>query len=137
MSHYLRTINLGYGKGSPGKQACWMTALQSHLGGEWTDKCECVDPSINQLCIWINDQYGSGKEADAARTEDIMEFGLFAPIGTLGDHESQQRRLYHCLDVAVLLRELIDMGPHAPSEPCEPVSGKERVLALCGVNQCK
>jgi len=44
MKDYLRTIKLGIGEGEPGKQACWMSALSAHLGGEWTDSLECVDP---------------------------------------------------------------------------------------------
>jgi hypothetical protein len=85
----MRTIKLGYGKGVEGQRACWMTALQSHLGGEWTDRCECVSPSINRLCICINDAYQGD---DAARTEDILEFGLFDPIGTNDPAREPERR---------------------------------------------
>jgi hypothetical protein len=95
---YLRTIKLGHGKGKPGIQACWMTALQAHLGGEWTDQCDCVDPVINKLCIRINDIYGSD---DISRTEDILEFRFFAPLGTQGTIEDSQRRLFKLVDVAV------------------------------------
>jgi hypothetical protein len=95
---YLRTIKLGLGKGIPRIQACWMTALQAHLGGEWTDQCDCVDPVINNLCIIINDIYGSD---DTGRTEDILEFGLFAPLGTKGTIEDSQRRMFKLVDVAV------------------------------------
>jgi hypothetical protein len=95
---YLKTIKLGLGKGEPGKQACWMTALQSHLGGEWTDQCDCVDPVINKLCIRINDIYNSD---DIGRTEDILEFGLFAPLGTKGTIEDSHRRMFKLVDVAV------------------------------------
>jgi hypothetical protein len=95
---YLRTIKLGFGMGKPGKQACWMTALQAHLGREWTDKCDCVDPIINKLCITINDIYDSD---NTGRTEDILEFGLFAPLGTKGTVEDSQRRMFKLVDVAV------------------------------------
>lgn len=86
---YLRVIRLGYGKGEPGKQACWMTALQAHMNGEWTDRCDCVDPAINALCIAINDSYA---QDHAARTEDILNFGLFRVIGTRGTLEDTERR---------------------------------------------
>lgn len=81
---YLRTIKLGYGKGNPGEQACWMTALNSHLGNKWTDQCECVDPVINSVCISINDSYGISSRHEEERTDAIMKFGLFEPIGTDG-----------------------------------------------------
>ncbi len=94
---YLRTIKLGYGKGTPNKQACWMTALSSHTGGEWTDRCSCVDPSINTLCIRINDLYGND---DQARTEDILEFGLFEPLGTQ-DKENEEKRKIFLIDSSI------------------------------------
>jgi hypothetical protein len=95
---YLRTIKLGLGIGEPGKQACWMTALQAHLGGKWTDICDCVDPVINKLCVTINDIYDSD---DTGRTEDILEFGLFAPLGTNGTKKDSQRRMFKLIDAAV------------------------------------
>ncbi len=94
MNDYLKTIKLGYGEGTPGKQACWMTALSSHIGGEWTDSCKCVDPVINSLCIVINDSY---EEDDKSRTEDILEFGLFEPLGTL-DCENELKRAFYVVD---------------------------------------
>jgi hypothetical protein len=95
---YLRTIKLGHGTGKPGIQACWMTALQAHLGGKWTDQCDCVDPVINKLCITINDIYDLD---DTGRTEDILEFGFFAPLDTKGTIEDSQRRMFKLVDVAV------------------------------------
>lgn len=80
MDDYLHVIKLGRGEGTPGKQACWMTALQAHANGEWTHWADCVDPVINVLCILANDAF----DDDAARTAAIMEFGLFRPLGTLG-----------------------------------------------------
>ncbi len=97
MQDYLKTIRLGYGKGEPGKQACWMSALSSHIGGEWTDKCNCVDPSINTLCIQINDLYSDHNQD---RTEDILEFGLFEPLGTL-DPDNIDKRFFYLVDRAV------------------------------------
>ncbi len=88
---HLKTIKLGFGPGKPNKQACWMTALQAHIGGEWTDQCGCVDPSINRLCITINDLYG---EDDQSRTEDILEFGLFEPLGTEDEENEEKRRCF-------------------------------------------
>ena len=98
MNDYLSVIRLGYGKGQPGQQACWMTALQSHLGGQWTDQCECVDPVINSLCIRINDLYGSD---DAARTEDVLAFGLFRPIGTRGTRDDTMKRMWFLIDLSI------------------------------------
>lgn len=95
---YLRVIRLGYGKGTPGQSACWMTALQAHMNGEWTDQCECVDPVINALCIQINDLYD---KCNDERTEDILNFGLFRVLGTKGTPEDTERRLYHLVDTAV------------------------------------
>lgn len=95
---YLRVIRLGSGAGRPGEQACWMTALQSHLGGEWTDRCDCVDPVINAYCIKLNDFYADDNEG---RTEDILEFGLFRPLGTAGDPEATNRRMWHAVDAAI------------------------------------
>lgn len=95
---YLRVIRLGLGSGKPGAQACWMTALQAHMNGEWTDRCECVDPVINRLCILINDLYGI---SDTPRTEDIMNFGLFRVLGTAGTPEDADRRMFHLIDTAV------------------------------------
>jgi hypothetical protein len=84
----MRTITLGYGKGIEGKKACWMTALQAHLGGKWTDYCDCVSPAINWICIAINDTY---YKDDLGRTEDILAFGLFDPIGTFDPAREEER----------------------------------------------
>lgn len=98
MHDYLRVIKLGVGAGKPGESVCWMTALQSHIGGQWTDQCECVDPTIRALCIMINDLYG---EQNETRTEDILNFGLFRVLGTTGTLEEMHRRLFHLVDIAL------------------------------------
>lgn len=97
---YLRVIRLGCGPGGPGQSACWMTALQAHMNGEWTDQCSCVDPVINTLCIHINDSYADDNEA---RTKDIMNFGLFRVLGTNGTEEDTHKRKMHLTNV--LIRE--------------------------------
>jgi hypothetical protein len=110
---YLKVIRLGHGKGEPGKQACWMTALNSHLGGKWTDRCECVDPVINEYCIGINDAYGRD---DDSRSKGIMEFGLFRPLGTAGDEAATIRRMWHLVDATIrrivpLVLNVVDLVP--------------------------
>jgi hypothetical protein len=132
---YLRTIKLGYGIGEPGKQACWMTALQSHLGGEWTDQCYCVDPIINELCIKINDIYG---EDDISRTEDILEFGLFAPLGTKGTIEDSHRRMFKLVDVAVRVWTPYRLRPNKEElaiklEQLSPIVDKETAWAAVSI----
>lgn len=107
---YLRVIRLGFGAGEPGGSACWMTALQAHMNGEWTDQCSCVDPVINALCIHINDSYGSD---NVKRTEDIMNFGLFRVLGTKGTVEESYKRMMHLANVVIrewFLTWLQEMG---------------------------
>ena len=98
----MRTIALGYGKGVDGEKACWMTALQAHLGGKWTDKCDRVSPIINNFRIMINDLYMDDEE----RSRDILEFGLFDPIGTNEPEKEQDRLaiLQHLESILVLDR---------------------------------
>ncbi len=85
------TIRLGYGHGSPGEQACWMSALSVLVGEKWTDHLKCVDVPINELCITINDAFGTGAAADEARSRVILP-RLFDPIGTAGDPAATERR---------------------------------------------
>ncbi len=124
---YLKTIKLGLGKGKPDQQACWMTALQAHIGGEWTDQCSCVDPTINLLCIKINDLYG---HSDQARTEDILEFGLFEPLGTK-DEENAEKRKYFLIDRSIRywhplrLRMLGSVGVAEELEKLSPIVDRE------------
>lgn len=107
---YLRVIRLGFGAGQPGGSACWMTALQAHMSGQWTDQCDCVDLTINALCIAINDIYQFENDR---RTEDIMNFGLFRVLGTKGTEEDSYKRMMHLANVVIrewFLTWLHEMG---------------------------
>ncbi len=123
---YLKTIKLGFGSGIPGEQACWMTALSAHIGGDWTDQCSCVDPSINSLCIQINDLYYAD---DQARTEDILEFGLFKPLGTK-DEENKIKRKYFLIDQTIRFWTPCQLRAMGKIEEAKKLKGSSPIIDM-------
>jgi len=89
----LKSVGLCKGKGEEGKTGCWMVAINLHTTGKWVDSHPSVDPCIASICRILNDHL-----SDENRTEKIMEFGFFEPLGTMGDADDNYRRYVHLLN---------------------------------------
>ena len=125
------TIRLGYGPGKQGKQGCWMSALSVLVGEKWTDRLDCVDSTINSLCVCINDCFGQGKEANEARSRIILP-RLFDPIGTAGDPLATERRRKFYADAAI--RRMV---PWILRDTAQLASDPHKANLLCAADKCE
>jgi hypothetical protein len=93
----LRTMSFCQGLGTENKSGCWGAMLNLWAGGtRWEATHKCIDPTINQLCIQINDAL-----SDENRTRIIMAFGPLDPLGTAGDEAATERRRFRLIDAAL------------------------------------
>jgi hypothetical protein len=91
-----RPVRLVNGPGSPDTGGCWMSALSLYSGDRWSDHPACVDGPTRRLCIAINDMLPD----DESRGR-VIGPRLLDPVGTVGDADATERRLWILVDAAV------------------------------------
>jgi hypothetical protein len=91
-----RPVRLVHGAGSPDTGGCWMSALSLYSGDRWSDHPACVDGPTRRLCIAINDMLPD----DESRGR-VIGPRLLDPVGTVGDADATERRLWILVDAAV------------------------------------
>ena len=84
----MKTIRLCYGPGEEGVSHCVMTATSIVAGEPFTDRPDCVCPTISAFLIKINDSYGV---CNTERERDLSHLP-WVIIGTNGDLRSKVDR---------------------------------------------
>ena len=103
----MQVIRLCDGVGEEGQSHCVMAATSIVAGESFSDKPECVCPTITRCLISLNDSYGG----DNAAREAALSHLPWLIIGTRGDVQVMVRRAFMFADFAVRHVAGIDVEP--------------------------